>query len=250
VREARDVRGYGWLATLGGALLLLAVGFVVGLLTGSLLEEPDLVARQLSGEATELPLPAAEEPAAGAATEPGTGAPAEPVVAAPAPAAARPAPAPAEGADPTPTDFDAGVDDERPTPASAAAATRVAADAAEEPADAPRAPVPPAEPVVAAAPPPKSPPPRSAEPPPVAARGPGYAVQVGAFSERAAAERLVSSLQDDRFAAYVVEGGPGEGARFRVRVGPFASRDDASGQATRLKQRRKLPTWVIREGGP
>ena len=87
-------------------------------------------------------------------------------------------------------------------------------------------------------------------PPPVSARGPGFAVQVGAFAERAAADQLVGSLRGDRFAAYLVEGKPGEGARFRVRVGPFASREEASGQASKLKERRRLPTWVIREGGP
>jgi cell division septation protein DedD len=84
----------------------------------------------------------------------------------------------------------------------------------------------------------------------VSARGPGFAVQVGAFSERSAADQLVGSLRGDRFPAYLVEGAPGEGARFRVRVGPYATREEASGQAGRLKERRRLPTWVIREGGP
>jgi cell division septation protein DedD len=244
VREGRrdpGGRGYGWLATLGGAALLLLLGFGVGLLTGSLFAEPDLVARQLSGEAEEHPLPA---PPAESGVEPAPSPPGGAVSAdagsAPAPAAAAPGEAP--------SDFDAGAGEGAPPAASPGAAVS-AGTRRPEPAK------PAAAPAVAAAPAPApaaaSPVlPRAPAPPPVSARGPGFAVQVGAFGERAAAEQLVGSLRGDRFAAYLVEGKPGEGARFRVRVGPFASREEASGQASKLKERRRLPTWVIREGGP
>ena len=48
----------GWLSTLGGAALLLVVGFAVGLLAGTAWEEPDLVMDHLAGRTTELPLAA------------------------------------------------------------------------------------------------------------------------------------------------------------------------------------------------
>jgi cell division septation protein DedD len=244
VREGRrdpGARGYGWLATLGGAALLLLLGFGVGLLTGSLFEEPDLVARQLSGEAEEHPLPAPPPESGGEpAPSPPDGAVSADAGTAPTPAAAAPGEAP--------SDFDPGAE-ERSPPAASPGAAAPAATPHPEPAK------PAGAPAVATAPPPAPAtaplaPARAPAPPPVSARGPGFAVQVGAFAERAAADQLVGSLRGDRFAAYLVEGKPGEGARFRVRVGPFASREEASGQASQLKERRRLPTWVIREGGP
>ena len=48
----------GWFSTLGGAALLLVVGFAVGLLAGTAWEEPDLVMDHLAGRTTELPLAA------------------------------------------------------------------------------------------------------------------------------------------------------------------------------------------------
>ena len=56
-REAKRV-GPGWIATLAGAALLIVAGFGVGLLAGAAYEEPALVVDHLSGETTELPLPA------------------------------------------------------------------------------------------------------------------------------------------------------------------------------------------------
>jgi cell division septation protein DedD len=46
----------GWLATLGGALLLVAVGFGVGLVAGTAYEEPALVADHLALRTTEVAL--------------------------------------------------------------------------------------------------------------------------------------------------------------------------------------------------
>lgn len=255
MRELRNgyaSRGYGWLATFGGALLLLAFGFGVGLLTGSLFEEPDLVARQLSGEARELPLPP-PEPAAEAA--PAAAAP-EP---APTPARVGEA-APGDSSDPEAAEFDGG--QEEAVAPRAPARAKTAPEPARPAPESTEVATPPSSERVAAAPSAPTvapareaerarPEPAREEPPEVSSRGPGgFAVQVGAFSDRAAAQKLVGSLRGDRFAAYVVEGAPGEGARFRVRVGPFSTRDEASAQAGRLKERRKLPTWVIREGGP
>jgi DedD protein len=219
-RQAAESAGLGWLATLGGASLLLALGFGIGLVAGSALEEPELVAKHLAGDATELPLPA----------------PSATPRAAPAPSPAEPprSAAPAERAAPAeaPSDFDTGDGREAPAPA---------------PEDVGRPDAPPAKP------PPRAPAPPAPSRPPApavaASRPSGFAVQVGAFADRRAADELVASLREERARAYVVEGGPGESARYRVRVGPFGTRQQASDEAARLQKRRRLPTWVIAEGG-
>lgn len=87
-----------------------------------------------------------------------------------------------------------------------------------------------------------------AAPPAVSARPPRgrLAIQVGAFGESGGAEALVARLEAAGFPAYVAVGA-GDGARWRVRVGPFANREKADAAATRLKQSEKLPTWVLDE---
>jgi cell division septation protein DedD len=243
-RRARE--GGGLFATAAGAVLLLALGFGIGLVAGSALEEPDLVAKQLTGEAADVPLPrdAASPAGAGAprpephardAREAGPGAPAsapapalEPGPGAPAPARAKTAAAPSAG------DFGEPVEEVAPHEAARAsepgspAAGRAAGSELE------------GEELAAAA--------RRPSPPHVASRGPGFAVQVGAFAEREAADALVASLRAERHPAYVATGMAGEAARFRVRVGPYATREAASGAAARLKASRRLPTWVVSEG--
>jgi cell division septation protein DedD len=204
-RAAASSAGIGWLVTIGGAALLLAFGFGIGLVAGSALEEPELVAKHLAGEATELPLPEAP-PAAAKPVAPAAQAPAGRPAAPPAPA---PAPARAPAAQPQPPE-----------------------------AAKPAAPPPTPKPVA---------PPKPA--PAVAARPAGFAIQVGAFAERKAADELVSSLGKDRLRAYVVEGAPSESARFRVRVGPYPTREQAGDVATKIKAKRRLPIWVIAEGG-
>jgi len=58
-RRARE--GPGWFATLGGALLLVVVGFGVGLVAGAAFEEPGLVMDHLAGRTTDVPLPGGRE---------------------------------------------------------------------------------------------------------------------------------------------------------------------------------------------
>ena len=60
-KEAKKA-GPGWIATIAGALLLIVVGFGVGLVAGAAYEEPGLVADHLTGKTTEVPLPATAEP--------------------------------------------------------------------------------------------------------------------------------------------------------------------------------------------
>ncbi len=59
-RKRTQSTSSGWIATLGGGLLLVAVGFGVGLVAGTAYEEPELVAEHLVGRTTEVAL----EPAA------------------------------------------------------------------------------------------------------------------------------------------------------------------------------------------
>ncbi len=108
-----------------------------------------------------------------------------------------------------------------------------------------------------AAPPPAAPGARSAPPPvrepaPIAAIGTEpaarLAVQVGAFGDAASAEKLAERLRRKGFPAFVSPSTGASGARWRVRVGPMSSRDDADRTAARLKTEERLPTWVTEEG--
>lgn len=110
-------------------------------------------------------------------------------------------------------------------------------------------------PDVAAEPPPEVPvapapaPARAAAEPPRAAtvpRGQGFSVQVGAFGEEAAAERLAASLRARGLPVYVAAAPAGGPAGWRVRVGPVAQRAEAERLAARLAADR-LPTWVRSE---
>lgn len=83
-----------------------------------------------------------------------------------------------------------------------------------------------------------------AGPPPAAPR---FAVQVGAFADSAAAERLAGSLRGKGFAVYVAPSAGSAASRWRVRVGPLASREEAERAAERLKREETLPTWVLDE---
>jgi cell division septation protein DedD len=191
----------GWLATLGGAALLVAVGFGVGLVAGTAYEEPELVADHLSGKTTEVVLGPIGD---GQPHESLDGASADDVAAAP-PTAAE--------AEPDPV---AVVDQPLPTP--------LGAGALEEPAAAPAA-----KPVAKLAP-----------------TSGGYSIQVGAFGSEATARQLASELGKRGYKAYVTrEGGD---VRFKVRVGPIASRSEAEQTATRLKTEHHLPTWILASG--
>jgi len=70
----------------------------------------------------------------------------------------------------------------------------------------------------------------------------GWSIQVGAFSQQAAATRLAEGLR----ARYPVEVLPasGKAGRWRVRVQPIRSEARARQMAERLKRDERLPTWV------
>ncbi len=88
---------------------------------------------------------------------------------------------------------------------------------------------------------PAAPAPVAAPPPPQ--RSGGFAVQVGAFGTRAAAGELSRQLDDLGLPSYVAE--EEGGARFKVRVGPVSTREEATRIARQLKTEHRLPTWVL-----
>ncbi len=185
----REEAGPGWLATLGGAALLLVLGFGVGLLAGALSEEPELVMDHLAGRTTELPL------------------------------AAEPPPDPPKAAHARSV--------ERVAKPLGARGTRPEAPSGEVPVDLPS---------VSARPPAPSP-----APPPTG----GFEIQVGAFGDRGAAAQLAGELRAGGFSVHVLEEDGTRGVRFRVRVGPVPSREEAKRLASKLQSEHELPTWIL-----
>lgn len=77
---------------------------------------------------------------------------------------------------------------------------------------------------------------RAPDPPPpdVVAQTPAWAVQLGAFSNREKAERLVADLRKRRYAAFLLEYRASGQVLYRVRVGPEQDRARAEQIAARL----------------
>ena len=82
-----------------------------------------------------------------------------------------------------------------------------------------------------------------------AASAGGFVVQVGAFSDSASAEGVVRALAAKGHAAYVTPSSGSGNRRWRVRVGPVVSREQAQQLARRLKLEERLPTWVVSQEG-
>jgi DedD protein len=206
----------GWLTSLLGAVVLIAGGFLVGLVFGVVSEEPDLVVEHIAGGSEEVAWDAEATPpsAAGAVETPDVAA----------------APRDAVGGEMSEVMGSGSPVEEVPSSA------RVEATA----------------PSASAVPQRAVPPPPTASPPPpkvdrVAARPSAdrFAVQVGAFSDSASAERLASDLESQGFPTYVTASA-GAG-RWRVRVGPVPSRKEADALAGRLEDEKGLPTWILSE---
>lgn len=88
--------------------------------------------------------------------------------------------------------------------------------------------------------------PASAPPPTAASRpaaGGAFALQVGAFKDRATAESMVGRLKGKGFAAYLVT--PQEGL-FNVRVGTFATRAEAEKAQAQLRGQ-KFDPFVVKQ---
>jgi len=95
---------------------------------------------------------------------------------------------------------------------------------------------------------PADPPSVSAPPPtrrPASPVEDGFSIQVGAFGEKATATGLAAELRAGGFSAHVrSDDGPG-GARFRVRVGPVPTREEATRLAGKLESDHQVPTWIL-----
>ncbi len=70
---------------------------------------------------------------------------------------------------------------------------------------------------------------------------PRFVVQVGAFSDEAKARDVRTKLEKAGFKTYTHVAETKEGKRTRVRVGPFASRDEADKVAQKIKQLQLQP---------
>ena len=115
----------------------------------------------------------------------------------------------------------------------------------------------PAVPASAPAPLPAEAPPRPSEasaapaapqPPDQASTDRGFSVQVGAFADSGPAAQLARRLEGKGLPVYVSPSAGTDARKWRVRVGPLATRDEAERVAARLEKQEKLPTWVMVEG--
>jgi cell division septation protein DedD len=226
---------HGWPAIAAVGALVVAIGFAIGVVAGIGWQEPGLVVGYLTGQTEEIEWgvdagKAAEQgelAADAAADEP-------PSVAAPPPLGQRSAAAerPARVAeDAAAADRAAPASDGDRAPRGASdgdGAPRSASDGERGGSTARSAPAPEA---------------RTAAQPSAA----GFAVQVGAFSEKSAAEALASSLRARGYPVYLSPS-DAKPASWRVRVGPMSTRPEAEQTARRLETAEKLPTWVLGEG--
>lgn len=229
-RTRADRKGRGLVSVLLGTLLLAVLGFGLGIAAGLVLEEPKLLLDYLTGRTASAPLEQARaardrvspEPTALADASVPADAPEAVAVAQPVPAheptkalaAKEPEPVlvaeePPAVAAPPPAEPRV----EKPTEAAETIAEHTAGEATTEPA-------------------------------PLSG---GYSVQVGALADSAGAEQLASRLRKRGFSVYVAPSAEASAKRWRVRVGPVATREEAQALATRLEGE-KLPTWVLAEG--
>jgi cell division septation protein DedD len=156
-----------------------------------------------------------------------------------APAAAEPVSAgPAAEAPPVPGEggYHGALTAERPTDeklAAAPAAREERAAPEEKPAERP---APPSEPTRAAAP----------APPASVTSGDGFVVQVAALRDRTEADALVRRLSGKGYSAFVVNPVPGKPPVYKVQVGRFADRGEATRISARLKAEEQFSPWVTR----
>ncbi len=136
-----------------------------------------------------------------------------------------------------------------PPPPPPARETTLAEDVGSAPRPSTSSPPPPP---VEAPPPPRQttppPPPRQTTPPPPSAAsvpaGEGFVVQVFATREEAQAEKVRERLQAAGYEAFISSVLVGSLNNYRVRVGPYASREPAEKAAREITTDFKLETWV------
>lgn len=167
-----------------------------------------------------------------------------------------------QGKAPTPAvsqDFEAALQE---PPSAESEPPNLAGESAAAPTPSERPPAPPVpvqpEPTAPAVAPAASPPP----PPPVArpqarvipparpapvSSGAHYAVQVGAFQDRASAERMAKSLKAKGLDAFVVAAQLRGGTWYRVRVGRYSGESDAQATYRRLAAEQGIRGMIVRE---
>ena len=213
----QNQRQAGWVSTLVALVVLVVVGFLCGALAGFLWEEPGLVLAYLSGKTEPVEWTDAEQPGDVAAEPPSYSESAELA----ADSAAK---------------LDAEVE---VPPAPIPVAVPAAEPAPAKPVE--KKPAAPAQPAAAK--------PQPLKPAKIAAVTPAgrFAVQVGAFADRASADKLASRLRAHGYDSFVKADSEAGGKRFRVRVGPVNARSRAEELAAKLAKGEKLPTWILDE---
>lgn len=72
-----------------------------------------------------------------------------------------------------------------------------------------------------------------------------FTIQVSAFQDKNQADQLVSRLKRKGYDAFITRAAiPGKGTWYRVRVGRYASRDEAQAVAATLKRKEGISTYV------
>ncbi len=220
-RTSRQKRSF-WLPLIGGGAVLCLLGFGLGVLIGVLFEEPNLLVGHMAGDSQEVRLesttPSEEKPA-----NEKIEAPTEPVTAPVAPRDASREEEIVAKAEAPQTSM------AKPSahPTQNSVALRDVVSGAAKGA---------LLPAVSAA---------KSDTGTSVATG-KFVIQVGAFSNDTQAAEMVKRLQGKGYDSFVASGEGGD-ARWRVRVGPFQSREVAEQMATKLKQQEKLPTWILAE---
>jgi DedD protein len=76
----------------------------------------------------------------------------------------------------------------------------------------------------------------------------GFRVQVLSVSSRADAEAEAARLTREGLPARVEPGAGPRGTVYRVRVGPYSTREEAEGASRRLSSKGRRDTWIVRPG--
>jgi DedD protein len=213
-RSRSEGKGRGLVSVLLGTVLLAVLGFGLGIAAGLVLEEPKLLLDYLTGRTTSAPLEEAREARDRAPAEP---TPLAEASAPPAPVESAPATEPVQGEESTPPVASSPPVEPPVEETRSLAEAETSAESGRE---------------------------ATSEPAP---RAGGYSVQVGALADSAGAEQLAAKLRKRGFSVYVAPSAEAGAKRWRVRVGPVATREEAQSLAKRLETE-KFPTWVLAEG--
>jgi cell division protein FtsN len=86
----------------------------------------------------------------------------------------------------------------------------------------------------------------AAAPPASVTSGDGFVVQVAALRDRSEADALVRRLAGKGYSAFVVNPVPGKPPVYKVQVGRFTDRGEATRISARLKSEEQFSPWVTR----